>query len=535
MATPAELLGQLAQQFEAAGNPQLAASFRGMAGGGAPTAGQIGGSLGRGTQVQPFSTPEFGSPAANPAGRVPPPALGMGQQLGGVGRGGWASGRRPLDNVGPLIRDTFRVPDARPTPRFAPTAGFEYGSPPFSAERTVGRDPMGVTGGQGAGFRQGPQGPRMGPGAQPAMQGPRKPPGSGPGAAAAAASEFSNPPQPGSAAAAASRRLGFRHPVADYRTIAEGYGKGLKGGTGGAARVGGKLQKLVPGAKGTAMSTSRYATAVAGSPFAAKSLAFLKVANPLFVTSFVGDMIGVNEWFEEGGDKDHLAEGMLFGASVGAPFGLPGALIGGAIASTLNVLTGGALIDIAQNIPLVGGMFGSEEVYDISGDAKKMFERAAGAQGDPTVAAAAAEIFDGYNNMIKNGVLPAGSEMQYMLQAGRMAGLTGFPWEPEALTPVYSAEDLAQITSSINDDLRPMYDVAQGLLQQDFSHITDPEAREKLLRGSEEQSTRIMEGIASALRGPTSAAMLGEANRPQSTMADQLAGGNAEFASLLAG
>ena len=72
-------------------------------------------------------------------------------------------------------------------------------------------------------------------------------------------------------------------------------------------------------------------------------------------------------------------------------------------------------------------------------------------------------------------------------------------------------------------------------MQQDFSHITDPKAREKLLQGAEEQSTRIMEGIASALRGPTSAAMLGEANRPQSTMADQLAGGNAEFASLLAG
>ena len=404
-----------------------------------------------------------------------------------------------------VIRSTFRPPTTPAESRFATP---EFGSP---AANPAGRVPPvgGPTGG--------------------------KPPGSGPGAAAAAASEFSNPPQPGSAAAAASRRLGFRHPVADYKTLVEGYGKGYM--RGGAARGADRRLARAAGAKkapaaGRTGALTRYA---ATNPFAAKSLAFLKVANPFFITSFVGDMIGVNEWFEEGGDKDQLAEGMLFGASVGAPFGLPGALIGGAVASTLNVLTGGALIDIAQKIPLVGGVFGSEEVYDISGDAKKMFERAAGAQGDPTVAAAAAEIFAGYNNMIKNGVLPAGSEMQYMLQAGRMAGLTGFPWEPEALTPVYSAEDLAQITSSINDDLRPMYDVAQGLLQQDFSHITDPEAREKLLRGSEEQSTRIMEGIAAALRGPTSAAMLGEANRPQASMANQLGGVGDEFAALLAG
>ena len=337
------------------------------------------------------------------------------------------------------------------------------------------------------------------------------------------------------AATLRSRMPGFRHPVADYRTISKGYAAGLKGGTGEAARVGGRLQQLVPGAKGTAMSTSRYGQFVATSPFAAKSLAFMKVANPGVMTAFIGDALGVNDLFEEGGSSDLVAEGLLLGASFGAVGGLPAALIGGAIGSTLNVLTGSALVDVAQKIPLVGGMFGSEEVYDITGDALTMFTRAATAQGSPELAAQAAEVFGAYNNLIKNGKLPEGSEMQYILQAGREAGLSGFPWEPEALQPVYSAEDLAHITSAINDDLRPMYDTAQGLMQQDFSHITDPKAREKLLQGAEEQSTRIMEGIASALRGPTSAAMLGEANRPQSTMADQLAGGNAEFASLLAG
>jgi hypothetical protein len=245
--------------------------------------------------------------------------------------------------------------------------------------------------------------------------------------------------------------------------------------------------------------------------------------------------MGVNDYFEEGGASDLVAEGLLLGATFGAPFGVPGAMIGAAIGSTLNVLSGGTLIDIAQKIPIVGGYFGSEEVYDIRDDALKFYEQAATAQGNPELAAGAASIFDGYYNMIENGKLPAGSEMQYILQAGRTIGLTGFPWEPEALTPVYSAEDLAQITSSIKDDLRPMYDVAQGLMQQNFDHISDPKVRERMLIAAQDQGERIMEGIAVSLRGPTSMAMLAEANRPDTGLADQLAGGNEEFAALLAG
>jgi len=273
----------------------------------------------------------------------------------------------------------------------------------------------------------------------------------------------------------------------------------------------------------------------AGNPFAAKSLAFMRVANPLFVTSIVGDMVGVNEWFDEGGASDLLAEGALVGASFGAVGGVPAALIGAAIGSTLNVLSDGMLVDIAQKIPIVGGMFGGEEVYDVRDDALKFFTQAATAQGSPDLAKSAATLFDGYYNMIENGKLPAGSEMQYILQAGRIAGMTGFPWEPEALTPVYSAEDLAQITSSINDDLRPMYDVAQGLMQQNFDHIADPEVRLKMLTAAQDQGSRVMEGIAVSLRGPTSMAMLSEANRPDTGLAGQLAGGNEEFAALLAG
>jgi hypothetical protein len=180
-------------------------------------------------------------------------------------------------------------------------------------------------------------------------------------------------------------------------------------------------------------------------------------------------------------------------------------------------------------------MFGSEEVYDVRDDALKFFTQAATAQGSPDLAKSAATLFEGYASMIENGKLPAGSEMQYILQAGRIAGMTGFPWEPEALTPVYSAEDLAQITSSISDDMRPMYDVAQGLMQQNFDHISDPKVREKMLTAAQDQGSRVMEGIAVSLRGPTSMAMLSEANRPDTGLAGQLAGGNEEFAALLAG
>jgi hypothetical protein len=261
----------------------------------------------------------------------------------------------------------------------------------------------------------------------------------------------------------------------------------------------------------------------------------MRVANPLFITSIVGDMVGVNEWFDEGGASDLLAEGALLGASFGAVGGVPAALIGAAIGSTLNLLTDGMLVEIGQKVPLVGGFFGSEEVYDIRDDALKFFTQASGAQGNPEMAKSAAAIFEGYYNMIENGKLPAGSEMQYILQAGRIAGMTGFPWEPEALTPVYSAEDLAQITSSINDDLRPMYDVAQGLMQQNFDHIADKELRLKMLTAAQDQGSRVMEGIAASLRGPTSMAMLSEANRPGTGLAGQIAGGNEEFAALLAG
>ena len=348
----------------------------------------------------------------------------------------------------------------------------------------------------------------------------------------------------------AAGRFGLRNPVQDFRTLTGGYEAGFRGGTGG-----GKYAKRVvrPGARfgastirggavkgaadATMAGTSKYGLGALqrSSPFAAKSLAFMKVANPLFITAFVGDTIGVNDWFDEGGTGDLLAEGALLGASFGAVGGVPAAFVGAAIGASLNVLSGGMLVEIGQKIPLIGGAFGSEEVYDVRDDALKFFTQASSAQGSPELAKSAAAIFEGYASMIENGKLPAGSEMQYILQAGRIAGMTGFPWEPEALTPVYSAEDLAQITSSINDDLRPMYDVAQGLMQQNFDHIADKEVRLKMLTAAQDQGSRVMEGIAASLRGPTSMAMLSEANRPDTGLAGQIAGGNEEFAALLAG
>ena len=348
-------------------------------------------------------------------------------------------------------------------------------------------------------------------------------------------------------------RFGLRNPMQDFRTLTGGYEAGLSGGTGkgkyakrivrpgarfGASTIRGGLSAAGKPLGGAVMAgTSKYSLGkfAAGNPFAAKSLAFMRVANPLFVTSIVGDMVGVNEWFDEGGASDLLAEGALLGASFGAVGGVPAALIGAAIGSTLNLLTDGMLVEIGQKVPLVGGFFGSEEVYDIRDDALKFFTQASGAQGNPEMAKSAAAIFEGYYNMIENGKLPAGSEMQYILQAGRIAGMTGFPWEPEALTPVYSAEDLALITKSINDDLRPMFDVAQGLMQQNFDHISDKDVRERMLIAANDQGSRIMEGIAAAERGPVSMAMLSEANRPGTGLAGQIAGGNEEFAALLAG
>jgi len=250
--------------------------------------------------------------------------------------------------------------------------------------------------------------------------------------------------------------------------------------------------------------------------------------------SFVGDILGVNEAFEQGTTADLMSEGALVGASFGALGGVPGAFIGGAIGGALNTITGGALVDFAQKIPLVGGWFGSEEVFDVLGQVEKMFTNSANAAGlDPAMAKSAATIYAGYHEMIQNGILPEGSEMMYMQQAAREAGFTGYPWEPEALTPVYSPEDLAEITRVIGDDLRPMYDVAIGLLQQDFREITDEKVRRELLEGSQKTAENIMASLGASMQGPAAAAILSESTRnaTNSNMAGQLPD---EFAGLLA-
>jgi hypothetical protein len=259
------------------------------------------------------------------------------------------------------------------------------------------------------------------------------------------------------------------------------------------------------------------------------------VAAP-FNVAWIGDMFGVNDKFQQGSKPDLAAEGVLFGASMGAFGGGPGAAIGAAVGGTLNVLTNGALVESAQQIPWLGGFFGANKgEIDMREIALNMYTAAAEAQGDPELAELAASILEPYLKMIEAEKLPAGSEMEYILMAARQAGFTGFPWAPEEILPAYSADDLAQITGAVSEELQPMFDLANGLVKQDFAHIQDDEMRSKLIESAQDSAANLMESVGVAMMGPASAGILTEAQRRQSStdLSSQLAADD-EFAMMFA-
>jgi hypothetical protein len=261
----------------------------------------------------------------------------------------------------------------------------------------------------------------------------------------------------------------------------------------------------------------------------------LAVASAPMMVAWVGDMMGVNKVFEQGSGKDMFAEGALVGASFGAMGGGPAAAIGAAAGGILNTMTDGGLVDVAQNVPWIGGMFGSPDDKDVLGIAKTLFEKSAAAQGSPEMAEAAATMFESYYKMIEAEVIPPGSEFEFMMMAGRQAGLKGVPWAPEELTPVYSADDLAQITGVVSEELQPMYDVATGLMQQEFEYIQDEELRGRLIESAQQSAANLMESIGVATMGPATAGILTESQRRQSStdLSGQL-GAQDEFAAMFA-
>ena len=159
MATPAELLGQLAQQFDASGNPQLAARFRNMMG--------LGGTTSAASQppvIQQAGRYLSGAEAMTSLGRPSyDPVTGRPSPFGGSPLANQLGPRPPQ---GPNLRGTFN-PQWSPAQRlgFRPDMRMGFPSPyPSGGGRQTAqlRDLLGRPG-------QGPQSPNLGP------MGPRPP------------------------------------------------------------------------------------------------------------------------------------------------------------------------------------------------------------------------------------------------------------------------------------------------------------------------------------------------------------------------
>ncbi len=162
------------------------------------------------------------------------------------------------------------------------------------------------------------------------------------------------------------------------------------------------------------------------------------LAAPLTV-GFVGDMIGVNDWFGKGtgeGRWDQAAEGLLAGAAFGAVGGGPAAAISGVAGMLLNVVTNGGLVEGMQNMPLIGGSFGGDKDYiNWKADALKFYQGAADAQGQPELAEQAASGFEFYAKLIEAGWVACGVGLERELEGGRGWGVAGPEWSAEEVPP----------------------------------------------------------------------------------------------------
>ena len=186
---------------------------------------------------------------------------------------------------------------------------------------------------------------------------------------------------------------------------------------------------------------------------------------------------------------------------------------------------------------MIGGLFGGTEqkAEDARDIAKTMFGNAATAQGlDPSAATAAAETFEAYWKLAAQGLIDPSQLLSVISQAGRMHGFTGFPWEPEAMNPAYSASDIAGITESVGKALAPLQDVATGIGNMDYSHIQDETIRARLEESSARGAGNILSGMSAAVQGPATTAIMGEATA-NAQLGGQLGGIDPFEAALLGG
>ena len=594
MATPAQLLGQLAQQFEAAGNPQLANVFRGMSGssgggvpptnsmfgnisvGARPPVGQLAGQLTSpmigGRSASSFRSPLQlgpGSPVGPAATRAARSGAGMQQVLGGQ-LGPFGRGPRAWSEA-----TAFPASGSRGVPmpqRAASSLVQSMGSPHLNPADALSRQnaalrglasqvsrPAAATAGDTGLFGNIPLGPLNGKGSMgssaPSSAGAAGGVGGrGPGAAAGAAGGLGGrgpggkiPPRGPNAARSAARSA----------TAASAKSLALVGQKfAGEAYLDTHYGSMSKWAKSMRrpmdifnFSKNRFAAIASGkveaggiakmmarSPGLAAGAGML--AAPLTV-GFVGDMVGVNDWFGKGtgeGRWDQAAEGLLVGASFGAVGGGPAAAISGVAGMLLNVVTNGGLVEGAQKMPLLGGSFGGDKDYiNWKADALKFYQGAADAQGQPELAEQAASAFEFYAKLIEAGRLPVGSELEWIMKSGRQVGLTGPMFNAEELLPVYSADDLAAITETISEEMQPMYAIATGLMNQDFSYIEDDKIRSRLIEVSQDAAANITNAAGANLLAPTTAAILSGSSQRQSNdaLSGQL-GTNDEFLSAFA-
>jgi hypothetical protein len=570
MATPAQLLGQLAQQFEAAGNPQLANVFRGMSGssgggvpptnsmfgnisvGARPPVGQLAGQLTSpmigGRSASSFRSPLQlgpGSPVGPAATRAARSGAGMQQVLGGQ-LGPFGRGPRAWSEA--TAFPPFRAP-GRPMPKRAGSSlVWSMGSPNLNPADALSRQnaalrglssqigaPTAVTGRElqlGTGGGTGGAPPRVPPtsGAS-ASGGPGgKIPPRGPNAARSAAR---------SATAASAKSLA----LVGQKFAGEAYLDTHYGSMSKWAKSMRRPMDIFNFSKNrfAAIASGKVeaggiAKMMARSPGLAAGAGML--AAPLTV-GFVGDMVGVNDWFGKGtgeGRWDQAAEGLLVGASFGAVGGGPAAAISGVAGMLLNVVTNGGLVEGAQKMPLLGGSFGGDKDYiNWKADALKFYQGAADAQGQPELAEQAASAFEFYAKLIEAGRLPVGSELEWIMKSGRQVGLTGPMFNAEELLPVYSADDLAAITETISEEMQPMYAIATGLMNQDFSYIEDDKIRSRLIEVSQDAAANITNAAGANLLAPTTAAIMSGSSQRQSNdaLSGQL-GTNDEFLSAFA-
>ena len=262
--------------------------------------------------------------------------------------------------------------------------------------------------------------------------------------------------------------------------------------------------------------------------------------NAIGPTWLVGSLTsGVNQIHPEGSFADQVVEGAQIGTAIGASFGPWGMAMGATAGVALNVITGGLLGNVIQSLPLVGGAFfgGSEGPSDeeqMRETVMAAYTAAAQNQGyvskhgeegsKPNVAAAATETLIGLSEMQKAGLMPATADI-FMI-AGRMSGFEGFPWEPEAAEPVYSAADINKMAEGMQQYLQPEQFVLDIVGGTDFDHIKDDEARASLEQWKAWTLSSLSTGLAATAMQPLTTAM----TTSQGLQGQQQAGFDQEWA-----